>query len=95
VREGEIVLEDGDTKPLGGLLVPVTLHQRTDIALQLGATIAEPGMLAVDAVQTDAMAHTSVPGLYAAGDVTGDMPSMPIAIAAGLKAAASIVHDLL
>ena len=52
-------------------------------------------MLAVDPVQVDAMSHTSVEGLYAAGDVTGDMPSMPIAIAAGLKTAASIVHDRL
>ena len=33
VRDGEIVFEDGDAKPCGGLLVPVTLHQRTDIAL--------------------------------------------------------------
>ena len=63
--------------------VPVTLHQRTDIAHQLGATIAEPGMLAKDPIQVDAMSHTSVEGVYAAGDVTGDMPSMPIAIAAG------------
>ena len=95
VRDGEIVLEDGDVKPCGGLLVPVTLHQRTDIAHQLGAAIAEPGMLAKDPIQVDAMAHTSVQGLYAAGDVTGDMPSMPIAIAAGLRTAASIVHDRL
>ncbi len=95
VRDGEIVFEDGDTSPLGGLLVPVTLHQRTDLAHQLGATIGEPGMLAKDPIEVDAMAHTSVAGLFAAGDVTGDMPSVPIAIAAGLKTAASIVHDLL
>ena len=67
VRDGEIVFEDGDSNPLGGLLVPVTLHQRTDLAHQLGATIGEPGMLAKDPIQVDAMAHTSVKGLSRRG----------------------------
>ena len=42
-------------------------------------------MLATTPIQVDAMSRTSVEGLYAAGDVTGDMPSMPIAIAAGVE----------
>ena len=52
-------------------------------------------MLAVDAIQTDGMSRTTVTHLYAAGDITGDMPSVANAIAAGSKAAATIVHDRL
>ena len=34
------------------------------------------------------------PGLFAAGDTTGDMPSVPNAVASGAKAAAAIVRSL-
>ena len=52
-------------------------------------------MLAADAIAVDGMYRTSVAGLYAAGDITRDRPSFPNAIAAGVKAAAAIVHDRL
>jgi thioredoxin reductase (NADPH) len=95
VRDRELVLEGGEVRACGGLLLPVTLHQRTDVAQQLGVRLREPGMLAVDAIATDEMARTSVAGVFAAGDVTGDMPSVANAIAAGSRAAAAIVHDRL
>jgi len=95
VRDGAVLLKDGTERPLGGLLVPVTLHQRTDLAEQLGATLAEPGMMAADAVAVDGMHRTSVPGLFAAGDNASERPSITGAIAAGAFAAAAIVHDLL
>ena len=57
-------------------------------------TIAPPGMLAADAVDVDAWLQTSVPGVAAAGDVTGTMPSVANAIAAGSNAAAAIVRSL-
>ena len=41
------------------------------------------------------MFHTSVPGLFAAGDVSAQMPSVANAVAAGSNAAAMIVHDLM
>ena len=77
--------------PCGGLLVPVTLHQRSALAEQLGAAAAEPGPLAADAVEVDPMFHTSVPGLFAAGDASAQMPSVANAVAAGSTAAAMIV----
>ena len=49
-----IVFADGGERPYHGLLVPVTLHQRSALAEQLGATAADPGPVAVDAVDIDA-----------------------------------------
>jgi thioredoxin reductase len=90
-----IEFSDGDASKCQGLLVPVTLHQRSTLARQLGADVAEPGMVAADALVVDGMYHTSVPGLSAAGDLCTQMPSVAAAIADGSRAAAMIVHDLM
>ena len=77
-------------------LVPVTLHQRSALAEQLGATANAPGPVAVDAIEVDPMFHTSVPGLSAAGDVSSQqLPSVANAVAAGSSAAAMIVQGLM
>ena len=89
-----IVFADGAERPCGGLLVPVTLHQRSALAEQLGAGAAEPGHVAADAVEIDARYSTGVPGLFAAGDVSSQMPSVANAVAAGAGAAAMVVHDV-
>ena len=74
--------------------LPVTLHQRSALAERLGAATAERAPLAPSAVEVDAMFATSVPGLYAAGDVVGRMPSVANSIANGSNAAAMIVMAL-
>ncbi|MDQ3632024.1 MAG: NAD(P)/FAD-dependent oxidoreductase [Actinomycetota bacterium] len=88
-----VAFTDESERACGGLLVPVTLHQRTGLAEQLGA-LTGPGPLAVDAVQIDATFGTSVPGLFAAGDVSSPMPSVANAVATGNSAAAMLVHGL-
>ena len=75
--------------------MPVTLHQRSALAEQLGAAASGPGPVAVDAVEVDPMFNTTVPGLSAAGDVSSQMPSVANAVAAGSGAAAMIVHGLM
>jgi thioredoxin reductase len=90
-----VVFADGSERPCGGLLVPVTLHQRSGLAARLGATAAEPGPVVADAVEVDGMFRTSAPGLSAAGDLSVAMPSVATAIAAGSSAAAGIVHGLM
>ena len=90
-----VAFADGDERACRGLLVPVTLHQRSTLAEQLGASPAEPGPVAADAIEVDPTFHTSVPGLFAAGDVTTQMPSVANAVAAGSSAAAMIVHDVM
>ena len=90
-----VTFADGSERPLGGLLVPVTLHQRSALAEQLGAVAAGPGPVAADAVEVDSKFHTSVPGLSAAGDVSAQMPSVVNAVAAGSSAAAMVVGGLM
>lgn len=91
-----VAFADGSERPLGGLLVPVTLHQRTALPEELGAALAPPGPLSAETVQVDERFNTSVPGLFAAGDVSARTPpSVANAVAAGSSAATTIVHSLM
>ncbi len=90
-----VAFADGGEHPLGGLLVAVTLHQRSALAAQLGAATAKPGPLAADAVAVDAAFATSVPGLFAAGDNSAAMPSVANAVASGNTAAGMLVQSLM
>lgn len=90
-----VVFTNGEERPLGGLLVPVTLYQRSGLAKQLGAAATAPGHVAFDPVEVDPMHHTTVPGLFAAGDLSAQMPSVANAVAAGSSAAAMVVHSLM
>jgi len=90
-----VAFAGGNECPCRGLLVPVTLHQRSPLGEQLGAATREPGPLAADALAVDAQFATSVPGLFAAGDASGIMPSVANAIAAGSTAAAMVVQSLM
>ncbi|MEX0790250.1 MAG: NAD(P)/FAD-dependent oxidoreductase [Actinomycetota bacterium] len=90
-----VQFEDGSQRPCGGLLIPVTMFQRSGLAGQLGAEPAEPGPVAADAVEVDPMFQTGVPGLFAAGDLSAQMPSVANAVAAGSKAAAAVVGSLI
>jgi thioredoxin reductase len=90
-----VTFADGTEQPVEGLLVPVVLHQRSPLAAELGATALAPGPLAADAIDVDAWMQTSAPGVTAAGDLSGAMPSVANAIAAGSNAAAAIVRSLM
>lgn len=85
----------GTERPVRGLLVPITLHQRSPLAGQLGATAADAGPLSPAPVAIDAMGQTAAEGVVAAGDVTAEMPAVANAIAAGSRAAAKVVQSLL
>jgi thioredoxin reductase len=102
---GELVTENGELAAVEftdgsrlarrGLLVGATLHQRSRLAEQLGAGFAEPTPLAQDAVEVDAQWRTAVPGLFAAGDVSAQLPQVAAAAAAGSLAATAVVQSLL
>jgi thioredoxin reductase len=89
-----VKFRDGSERHCDGMLVPVTLQQRSELATRLGATLAEPSPLAADAVAVDEMGATTVPGLFAAGDANGRMPSVANSVASGSVAATLIVHRL-
>jgi len=90
-----VVFADGSERRCGGLLVPVTLHQRSALAQQLGVAFAAPGPIVADALQVDARQATSVPGLCAAGDASAQMPTVAAAVATGSMAATMIVQSLM
>jgi pyruvate/2-oxoglutarate dehydrogenase complex dihydrolipoamide dehydrogenase (E3) component len=90
-----VAFADGSERACEGLLVPVTLHQRSPLAAQLGAEAADPTPLVADAVVVDPLLVTTAPDVAAAGDVGGQMPSVANAIAAGSNAAATIVRTFL
>lgn len=90
-----VVFADGDELKREGVLVASALRQRNDLATQLGVRIAPPSPVVVDAVVVDPINRTSVPGVFAAGDVCAQMPQVSAAIATGSAAAAAIVQSLL
>ena len=93
-RLAAVCFRDGSERRCDGMLVPVTLHQRSELATRLGAPLAEPSPLAADAIAVDGMGATTVAGLFAAGDVNGRMPSVANSVASGSNAAAAIVQRL-
>ena len=96
-QDGElaaVAFADGERLERRGLLVPAPMHQRSDLAEQLGAASAEPGPVVVDAVAVDARYGTSTAGVFAAGDLSVQMPQIAGAIAAGSMAAVMIVQSL-
>src|ERR671915_1897227 len=86
---------DGSTLERDGLLVPVTVAQRSALAAQLGAEPAEPGPVAVDPLVVDAMFRTTAEGVSAAGDVSAQLQQVAGAISAGSLAAVGVVQGLM
>jgi thioredoxin reductase len=85
-----VLFADGGELARDGLLVAAPLQQRSGLATDLGADLTDRGT-----VDADAFGRTTVPGLYAAGDVASPMPQVAGAIADGARAAAAINDDLL
>jgi thioredoxin reductase len=91
----EITFVDGSSRTCSALLVPAVMHQRSDLAAQLGIELAPPTPVAADALVTGSMGETNVPGVFVAGDTGAGMASVANAIAGGSNAAASVVRSLL
>jgi NADPH-dependent 2,4-dienoyl-CoA reductase/sulfur reductase-like enzyme len=63
-RLKRIVLERGEPLDRDAVFIATVLHQRSDLAARLGCTTLPDGC-----VEVDELAGTSVPGVYAAGDM--------------------------
>ena len=85
-----VVFDEGDELPRDGLLVAAPLTQRSSLAADLGLELEPAGTVAVDA-----HARTSVPGVFAAGDVAGTIPMVAAALGAGAAAGAHVHQSLL
>lgn len=91
----EIVFGDGATLARRGLMAAPVMRQRSAFAERLGVRLGETNPMSEGAVWVDDFNRTSVPGVFAAGDVTVQMPQVAAAVAAGSKAAAAVVQSLL
>lgn len=91
----EIRFADGEPLPRRGVLVAAVLHQRSHLAAHLGVAFAPASPVAADAIVVDQFQRTTVPGVFAAGDVSVQMPQVAAAVASGSLAAAAVVQSLL
>ncbi|MFI5510928.1 NAD(P)/FAD-dependent oxidoreductase [Mycobacterium sp. NPDC051804] len=90
-----VVFADGTRLPRKGVLVGTTLHQRSTLADQLGADSAEPTPVAENPIAVDSFYRTTASGVFAAGDLSVQMPQVAAAIASGSHAAAAVVQSLM
>ncbi len=87
---------DGPDEEVGGVFVAAEFAQRAPFAEQLGLDLLSSG-----AVEVDAMGRTSLPGVFAAGDMAhtsampGPLASVLMAASSGLMAAVSVDGELL
>lgn len=86
-----VAFADGHRVPVAAVFARVPQQQRTDLAAQLGCALTDDGIY----VKTDGMGLTTVPGVYAAGDLTGPFQQVVAAAAAGAGAAAMLNNTLI
>lgn len=87
----EIVFADGTQLSRHALFLALGKRQHSDLAAQLGCAHTADG-----SVQVDAFGLTSVPGVYAAGDMTHIMmQSLAVAVAEGATAGAFLSNTLI
>jgi thioredoxin reductase len=85
-----VLRRDGSEVPCDGILVHAPLRRRGRLAEQLGLELEDSGLVAVDA-----MARTSVPGVYAAGDLAVAPQQVAIALGSGHRAGVVATGELL
>jgi thioredoxin reductase len=90
-----VVFADGTRLARAGVLVATTLHQRSTLADQLGAQASEPTPVAENPIAIDGFYRTTAAGVFAAGDLSVQMPQVATAIASGSHAAAAVVQSLM
>jgi thioredoxin reductase len=85
-----IVFRDGTALKREHIFMRPPHQQRSPLAAQLGCTMSEDGFY----VKVNSNGETSVPGVYAAGDMTGQMQAVAQAAASGTMVGAMLNHAL-
>lgn len=94
-RLAAVLFDDGSRMARSGLMIATTLGRSCRLAERLGAVCHDSGPVVTDPIDVDKLGRTTVPGLFAAGDVCTQTPQVAGAIAAGSAAATAIVESLL
>ena len=84
--EGDVkslILENGDEIALDGVFIELGAKGAMELALELGITL---DMETMSHIETNKKAETNVPGVYAAGDITGHPYQMAKAVGEGCVA---------
>jgi len=84
-----LIFADGTQLARRALFIHPVSTQHSDLPARLGCTLNEVGL-----IQVDATAHTGVPGVYAAGDMTTMARAIVFAAAQGAMAAVNINMEL-
>ena len=74
---------------VAGVFVSVGEDPNTELAAKIGVSLDEKGY-----IKTDKTQRTNIPGVYAAGDVTGGVKQVVVACSEGAIAALSAFKDL-
>ena len=85
-----VVRHDGSEVPCNGVLVHAPLRRRGLLPERLGLALTDDGLVAVDA-----FARTSVPGVYAAGDLAVAPQQVAVALGSGHLAGVAAARELL
>jgi thioredoxin reductase len=85
-----VVRHDGSEVPCDAVLVDAPLRRRGRLPERLGLALTDGGLVAVDALR-----RTSVPGVYAAGDIAVAPQQVAVAIGSGHLAGVVAVRELL
>ncbi len=88
----DLVMQDGRVFSLAGLFVAPRIHL-SPLAAQLGCELEESPMGCI--VKTDAMQASSIPGVFACGDVARAAGSVTFAVADGAMAGLSTHRTLM
>ncbi|GHD43676.1 NAD(P)/FAD-dependent oxidoreductase [Mycetocola manganoxydans] len=94
-RLNGIRLEDGTMHAVDALVIAPNFIANTDLLEQLGVDVQPHPMGVGSFVETDPMGATSVPGVYAAGNVTDLMAQVVTSAAEGLRVGAALNADLM
>ena len=82
-------LRNGGIIPCGFAFFSIAHHPRTTLAEQLGCDLTPEGC-----IEVDSQGRTSVPGVYAAGDITPGMQYIQVAAADGCQAGTACALSL-
>lgn len=85
-----VVRHDGSEVDCDAVLIPAVLRRRDGLAEQLGLALTEQGL-----VEVDAHMHTSLPGVYAVGDLAVAPQQVAIALGSGHLAGIVVTRELI
>lgn len=87
-RLSHLIFANGEKLEIDGLFIALGTAGALELARKTGLELAE------NAIAIDAEGRTSLPGIFAAGDCTGDVKQIAVAVAQGAKAGLAIVRHL-